>query len=198
MVRLFFQLIASIFFHKQKGGKHDREKICCECRDGFVAAMRKPFVIHIAQDADLQKIINFFSQPHIDRGFCKPLSERNITIPERVFLKHNQGIWVFAEIDQQIVSCGAIIPDGKGVSISTFACINDVNCKIAGASVWENILKLAKEHFVADYIEIDSWVGNEFINRFLTKRGFEKIKTFSDPDKRPASVESVLYQMILR
>jgi len=160
--------------------------------------MRKTFLIHVAKNDDLQRIITFLSQSDIDRGFCKPLSDRNISITERVFSKYKQGVWVFSEMDHQIVSCIAILPESKGVSFSTFACINNIKCKLAGAGVWEKSLKLAREIFEADYIEIDSWVGNEFINRFLTKRGFKKIRTYPDPEKRPVSVESVLYRMALR
>ena len=160
--------------------------------------MEKAFFINVAQKCDLHRIITFLSQPDIDKGFCKPLSDRNISITERVFLKYEQGVWVLAEIDNQIVSCVAVIPNGKGVSFSTFACINDRISKLAGAGVWEKSLKLARELFDGFYIEIDSWVGNEFINRFLRKRGFKKIRTYPDPEKRPISVKSVLYRMTLR
>ena len=160
--------------------------------------MRNAFAINIAQNDDLERIITFLSQSDIDNGFCKPLSERKVSIPERVYSKFKQGIWVFAEINQQIVSCVAIIPEGRGVSFSTFACKNNVGCKLAGAGVWEKSLKLAKEISKASYIEIDSWAGNQFINRFLTKRGFKKVRTFSDPDKRPVSVKSVLCRMAVR
>ena len=95
--------------------------------------MKKEFIINMARNYDLHRIIAFLSQPDIDKGFCKPLSERNISISERVFLKYNQGIWVLAEIENQIVSCVAIVPNGKGVSFSTFACINNIECKLAGA-----------------------------------------------------------------
>lgn len=160
--------------------------------------MKKKFIINIARNNDLHRIITFLSQPNIDKRFCKPLSERNITISERVFLKYNQGIWVLAEIENQIVSCVAIVPNGKGVFFSTFACINNINCKLAGAGVWEKNLKLAQKNFDVSFIEIDSWEGNEFINRFLRKRGFKKIRTYPDPEKRPDCVESVLYRMTLR
>ena len=160
--------------------------------------MRNAFVINIAKNDDLERIITFLSQPDIEKGFCKPFSERNVSIPERVRSKFKQGVWVFAEIDCQIVSCVAIIPEGKGVSFSTFACKSNVGCKLAGAGVWEKSLKLATEISKASYIEIDSWAGNQFINRFLTKRGFKKVRTFSDPDKRPVAVKSVLYRMAVR
>ena len=160
--------------------------------------MKKEFIINMARNYDLYRIITFLSQPDIDKGFCKPLSERNISISERVFLKYNQGIWVLAQIENQIVSCVAIVPNGKGVSFSTFACINNIKCKLAGAGVWEKSLKLARNNFNVSFIEIDSWEGNEFINRFLRKRGFKKIRTYPDPKKRPGCVKSVLYRMTLR
>ena len=81
--------------------------------------MKYAYTIHIAQSDDLPKIISFLSQPEIDRGFCKPLSDRKISISERVLLKHNQGVWVIAEIENQIVSCVAIVPEGEGVSFPT-------------------------------------------------------------------------------
>jgi hypothetical protein len=159
--------------------------------------MKKPFNIQLAQEDDLHRITIFLSQPIIDKGFCKPLSHRSLSIPERVSTKHRQGVWVFAEMDDRIVSCVAIVPENGGVSFSTFACINNMKCKLAGAGVWEKSLVLAKDRFGASYIDIDSWVGNAFINRFLTKRGFKKIKTYPDPEKRPSSLDSVLYRMYL-
>ena len=160
--------------------------------------MKYIFNIHVAQDEDLHKLISFLSQPEIDKGFCKPLSDRNISISDRVFLKYKQGVWVIAEIENQIVSCLAILPEGKKVSFSTFTCMNSIKGKLAGGGVWEKSLKLTRDIFDVSFIEIDSWEGNEFINRFLRKRGFKKIKTYSDPDKRPVCVNSVLYRMTLR
>jgi hypothetical protein len=159
--------------------------------------MKNAFIVQVAQKSDLERIINFLTQPEIDQGFCKPLSDRNISITNRVFSKYKQGVWLFAEIDDRIISCIAIVPEGEAVSFSTFACINNLKCKLAGAAVWHKSLQLAEEIFDCSCIEIDSWAGNEFINRFLTKRGFEKIKTYPDPDKRPVSVDSVLYRMTL-
>lgn len=47
----------------------------------------------------------------IDKGLCKPLSQRSISIRERFYLKHKHGVWIFAEIENQIVSCIAIVLD---------------------------------------------------------------------------------------
>jgi hypothetical protein len=160
-------------------------------------SMKYSYKIHLAQIDDLHRLISFLSQPEIDEGFCKPLSARNISIRERVYFKYKQGVWVIAEIENQIVSCVAIVPEGRCVSFSTFACKNDIKSKLAGGNVWEESLRLVREIFNVNFIEIDSWEGNEFINRFLRKRGFKKIRTYSDPDKRPVSVKSVLYRMML-
>ena len=100
-----------------------------------------------------------------------------------MWLKHRQGLWVIAEIDDRLVSCVAIVPEGKGVSFSTFACINDIKSKLAGGGVWKQSLKIVRERFDVSFIEIDSWEGNHFINRFLRKRGFKKIRTYPDPAK---------------
>lgn len=160
--------------------------------------MKYEWMIHIAQKEDLKNIISFLSRPEIDNSFCKPLSDRNITITDRVFSKHRKGLWVLAEIHNKIVSCVAIIPEGKGVSFSTFACIKDIKSKLAAGGVWQKSLKIAQDNFDVSFIEIDSWEGNHFINRFVTKRGFKKIKTYDDPEKRPPSVKSVLYRMELQ
>ncbi|CAB1077740.1 hypothetical protein D1AOALGA4SA_5519 [Olavius algarvensis Delta 1 endosymbiont] len=159
--------------------------------------MQNEFVIQPAKDEDLNRLITFLSQPEIDKGFCKPLSDRNISIRERVYLKYKRGLWILAEIEDQIVSCVAIVPEGMGVSFSTFACKDNKICKFAGGRIWEESLKLARDFFNASFIEIDSWEGNEFISRFLAKRGFKKIGTYCDPDKRPDCVNSVLYRMTL-
>ena len=160
--------------------------------------MKYKFMIDVAQKEDLNNIISFLSQPEIDNAFCKPLSDRNISITERVFLKNKEGLWVLAKIENKIVACVAIIPEGKGVIFSTFACFQNIESKLAGGGVCEKSLKIARENFDVSFIEIDSWEGNEFINRFLTKRGFKKIKIYPDPEKRPPSVNSVLYRKTLR
>jgi hypothetical protein len=101
---------------------------------------------------------------------------------------------VFAETDETIVSCVAILPEGNGVSLSTFACRNDMKSKLASAYLWEKSLKISEKECNASFIETDSWVGNTFIDMFLTSKGFEKIKTFQDTDKRPPGIKSVLYR----
>lgn len=160
--------------------------------------MRKEFIVNIARYYDLHRIITFLSQPDIDKGFRKPLSERNISISERVYLKYNQGIWVLAEIENQIVSCLATVPNGKGVSFSTGACIKNIECIRAGGGVWEKSLELARNNVDVPFVEIDSWEGNVSVSRVLRKRGFKKIRTYPDPEKRPEGVKSVLYRMTLR
>jgi hypothetical protein len=160
--------------------------------------MKYAFKVQIAQKRDLHRIKSFLASPEINNAFCKPLSERNISIGKRVWLKHRQGLWVIAEIDDRLVSCVAILPEGKGVSFSTFACINDIKSKLAGGGVWKQSLNIVRERFDVSFIEIDSWEGNHFINRFLRKRGFKKIRTYPDPGKRPDSVNSVLYRMTFR
>lgn len=154
--------------------------------------------IHEARSEDLPAIVAFLSRPEIDRSFCKPLSQRDISIAQRVRLKDRQGVWMVAEVDGRIVSCLAIVLRAESVVFSTFACINDLKSKRAGGDLWEACLKLAKEKFRAGHIEIDSWAGNAFLQRFLLKRGFKKIKTFADPEKRPAAVKSVLYRSAIR
>ncbi len=171
--------------------------LACSVVERKDLGVRSAFKIHVAQDRDLHRIISFLSEAEIDQGFCKPLSDRTISISERVFSKHKKGIWIFAEIENQIVSCLAIVPEGRGVVFSTFACVNTIRPKLAAGGVWEQSLKLTKKIFNASFVEIDSWEGNDFINRFLRKRGFKKIETYPDPEKRPASVNSVLYRMTL-
>ena len=136
--------------------------------------MNHAISIQLAQHDDLPEIIAFLSRSEVDGTFCRPLSDRRISIAERVALKDQQGVWAYAELYTRMVSCMAIAPKEKSAEFSNFACINDLNSKIAGAALWEHCLKLAKYHFNASFIEIDSWQGNAFIQRFLSKRGFEK------------------------
>ena len=126
-------------------------------------AMKYENKIRVAKKNDLDKLISFLSEPEIDNGFCKPLSDRNISITERVLLKYKKGVWVIAEIEDQIVSCIAIVPNSKSVTFSTFACKNNIISKIAGGGLWEKSLKLVKENYDVSFINIDSWEGNELI-----------------------------------
>ncbi len=100
--------------------------LACSVVERKDLGVRSAFKIHVAQDRDLHRIISFLSEAEIDQGFCKPLSDRTISISERVFSKHKKGIWIFAEIENQIVSCLAIVPEGRGVVFSTCACVNTI------------------------------------------------------------------------
>ena len=71
-----------------------------------------------------------------------------------------QGVWVFAEIKNRIVSCVAIIPENGGVIFSTFACIKNIENKNTLNEdikkvllITDNLLEKLPEDVINDFIK---------------------------------------------
>jgi len=153
----------------------------------------------IAGKDDLYQLVNFLSLPEIDLSFVKPLSQRDLSIEERVRLKYEHGLWLLAIDARDIAGCLALIPSGKDyVEISTYAVSQRHQGKGIGGRLIEEAIILWKQKY-SDFgkIILDSWEGNEAITRLMQKKGFTLINSFYDPMKRPEGVKTVIYEKMI-
>ena len=148
-----------------------------------------------ASNEDLEKIVEFLSKPVIDNMFLKPLSERDISIRERVQKKYEQGIWLLLEENIDVIGCRAIIYDKnkETATLSTFAVHPNHKGKGYGSILYEKSLEVAKEYSPKKII-VDSWTGNKAAEYLAYKFGFTKVDEYDDPEKRPEGVKTVVYQ----
>ncbi len=150
-----------------------------------------------AEEKDLEKLIKFLSLSVIDKSFVKPLSQRDISISERVKRKYINGLWLLALQREIIAGCLALVPhkEEETVEISTYAVRPDYQGQGIGGRLIEESIKLTRERY-PDYkaIILDSWEGNEGISRLMDKKGFTLDKAFYDSNKRPEGIKTLVYR----
>lgn len=150
--------------------------------------------LKVAEKKDLGNIVKFLSEPDIDNSFIKPLSERDITITDRVVRKYINGVWLLATYKKDIAGCLALIENPHDVEISTYA----VSAQYRGQGIGSILLNYAYEktkelYKTHNYITLDSWGGNEAITHLMKKHGYKLIKDYDDPIKRPKGYTTVVY-----
>ena len=155
--------------------------------------------VRVAEAHDLQGLVSFLASREIDNSFKKPLSERDISIPDRVRRYYDHGFWVFDRIAGTIYSCIAALPDADGqtLHLSTFAIRNCKRGKKLGADVYEKAIAVAKERYRPRYVVVDSWEGNKEITLLLKNRGYIQTASYYDKSKRPPGVKTVVYRLEL-
>jgi|SRR3989344_5501044 len=152
-----------------------------------------------AEKDDLYQLTSFLSLPEIDMFFVKPLSQRSLSIEERVRKKYEHGLWLLAMDEKIIAGCLALIPhDEDYVEISTYAVSQRHQGKGIGGRLIDEAMILCKQQYSNfKKIILDSWEGNEAITRLMQKKGFVLVNSFYDPEKRPEGVKTVIYEKIL-
>lgn len=152
----------------------------------------------IAKEEDLPILEAFLSQESIDQAFVKPLSQRPQSIEDRVRGKFASGRWLFASDENgSLVGCLALIPkeEQEEVEISTFA----VSQEMRGQGIGSKLIAAAEEEMRKSYpsykkLILDSWEGNEAIERLMEKHGFSFKNSYPDPEKRPEGIKTVIYE----
>ncbi len=149
----------------------------------------------IAEWIELRKIISFLSLSEIDQSFVKPLSERDISIRERVRQKYDIGEWIIATDGYSVVGCVAVIPKDNELEISTFAVDHKYRGRGIGTRLLDESIRLGYQNYGhLEYIIMDSWEGNEAVECLMGKKGFDFYKSFEDKDKRPEGVKTFIYR----
>ena len=155
--------------------------------------------VRIAHRGDLDAILRFLETPEIDRTFVRPLSERDISISERVATKFDNGFWLIAMYESVLVACRACsgITDEKKqvVELSTMAISEPFRRKGLGTLLLKEGVKVAREYYDPLTITVDSWSTNSGMERTALMCGFRKMRSFHDPRKRPFGIQTVEYAL---
>lgn len=153
----------------------------------------------VAREDDLEKLIQFLMNPEIDQAFVKPLSERDITIAERVHLKFKNGCWLLAKDQEQIAGCLALIPQQNEVEISTYAISPNYRRMGIGSELLDRAITLTEKTYpYYKFIILDSWEGNTAISRVTDKKEFTLREIYDDLGKRPEGIRTVVYEKRLQ
>jgi RimJ/RimL family protein N-acetyltransferase len=154
----------------------------------------------IVDTSPSQDIIEFLSQSVIDQQFVLPLSQRDITIEQRVHLGMKTGVWLTVVSEGRIIGCRLIKfdPESRVVTFSTLTIHPDFQRRGVGTALLQRSIALARERFAAETIRFDTWSSNQATRRLASKFGFRKIGDVADVVKRPEGVTSVEYELDLR
>lgn len=152
--------------------------------------------IRSISESDIRDLTDFLSLPEIDSAFKKPLSQRPVSIGDRVRKNHETGTWVCAFDKGRILACLASLPDfsRRTVELSTFAVRRQPLSFLAGKMVYETAVWLSRYQYNALKIRCDSWEGNTTISTALLDYGFRRVASYLDPEKRPAGIKTVIYE----
>ena len=152
----------------------------------------------IAEKEDLGELVGFLSLAEINNSFVKSLSQREITIEERVKRKYGAGVWILAFVEKELAGCLALVPNKDKIEISTYAVISTYRGQGIGSRLLDEAFKICKERYERyKKIILDSWEGNKAIERLMEKNGFRLTELFYDPKKRPPGIKTVVYERLL-
>ncbi len=155
----------------------------------------------IAEKEELNTLQAFLSDPIIDGQFVKKLSQRGISIRDRVNYIFGNGFWILAtDLKSAVVGCIGIkrLDNGTAVEASTLAIHPD--CKDLGVGFGLGLTSIAKsvEIYQVDTYYADSWKGNGKMASLLLNNGFEEYTEFDDPSKRPTGIKTIVYRKDLK
>ena len=149
-----------------------------------------------ASESDLPSLIKFLKTPAVDNSFHLPLSQRDITIEERVYDRHRKGVWVLAIENNQILAACAIYPTDPGsreVTLST-SVIHPVKRQYVKAfDMGMYTIRQAITQFNAVSMVTDFWSGDTDIASMLKFVGFVFKEEFVDPIKRSPGEKTTVY-----
>ncbi len=146
-----------------------------------------------ADRADLPGLQGFLTQSVIDQSFSKPLSDRTMSISDRVEHYFENGYWLISIIDNEIQACVALLIKNQKGELSTLAMYNTLLGKKAALQIWPFFIKHFVKPMHVKSVTLDSWDGNRTIERILFSKGFDKGQPFYDLEKRLPGHKSVIY-----
>jgi len=152
--------------------------------------------IDIAKKDELLDIINYLIIPEIDLSFVRPLSQRNISIKERVYTDFNKWYWlVLKDNDNLIRWTLACIMENNIAYLSTFSVSNVIVGHGFGKKLIFDVEMILKSLFPEiNAIFLDSWSTNKWVASIMKEFWFTKIKEYEDKEKRVDWVKTVLYK----
>lgn len=159
----------------------------------------------VAEAEQMEALVQFLSHPEIDNAFSKPLSQRAISITERVYGKFASGFWLIALNNKdEIIGCrgcnGLSISDGERVvEFSTLALFP----KYRGLGIAKKLVSMASDLAEQRYglplmLKFDAPETSQAVIAIALAAGFEISGTISDNTKRPDGVRSVIFNCYLQ
>lgn len=160
----------------------------------------REIIYQIVDSSPAEGIIAFLSQSVIDQQFVAPLSQRDMTIEERVHRGLKSGVWLTVVSGRQIIGCRLIKtePESRVVNFSTLVIHPDFQRFGVGTALLQRSIAVVRERFAADIIRFDTWSSNTATRHLASKFGFRKVREVADPHKRPEGVTSIEYELDLR
>lgn len=154
-----------------------------------------PIAMRIADKADAEQIWGFLERPDIDHSFNRPLSERAVTIRDRVVATFQKGKWYLASSRGAICGCRGVKFDPLKLTLSFTTFVVDPSFR--GMGIGQRLFRYSAEDAIATYqpalVVLDSWETNAVFEHIVLKHGFHKHRIFADPAKRPAGIGTVEY-----
>jgi len=130
-----------------------------------------------------------------DRDFVLPFSERKTGAEEMMEDVFRTGEYICGFCGERMVVCGGYeIKDVERAEIHGIAVHPEFRGKGLGREVCLRLMNRLKEKAVKS-VEVGTWEGSIGLNLFLSL-GFEEVKRYPDPDRRPRSIRTV--KLVLR
>ena len=153
----------------------------------------------IATEGSLPNLVHFLRRPEIDRAFVRPLSQRNVSIKERVRSTYQRGFWLIAQHNGNVVGCrgckGMVDQENAILEFSTTAVAPGFRHIGLATLLLQTAVAIALARYAPRLMRFDSWSTNAMIERVAQKIGFTKTRAYDDPQKRPPGVQSVEYTL---
>jgi hypothetical protein len=152
-------------------------------------------MIDIAGRIYRRRIIDFLKTPGVDNSFVKPLSQRDLSITQRVDKYYREGTWIIGHKSENIRGCVAVRQNADAAYLSTFALVHkpSLNDLKLGLGLLDYVIQYASIELKAKVIDTDSWENNSVVEKLLLRKGFKINARYDDPAKRPPGVQTVYY-----
>ncbi|MBN2087033.1 GNAT family N-acetyltransferase [Candidatus Peregrinibacteria bacterium] len=164
--------------------------------DSNVSTINQPPIsISIAEEKDLENLIIYLSQKEVDNAFVKPLSERPISIRDRVFRDFKEGFWLIGKDEEEnVIASLAIIYHDYTAECSTFSISPLLRGRHIGTKILIEAEMILQSMFPEIHmIVIDSWEGNTPVKKLVEKLDYKEINRYVDTRKRPQGVKTITY-----
>ena len=150
---------------------------------------------------EMNLLLAFLSDPMIDDQFIKKLSQREISIKDRIDYIFDNGFWILAKsLESAVIGCIGIkrLKNGKAEQASTLAVHPDYKDQGLGFGLGLTSIAKSVEIYQVDTYYADSWKGNKKMATLLLSNGFEIHTEFNDSSKRPPDMKTIVYRKDLK
>jgi len=155
-------------------------------------------IVRMADEALAPSLVYFLSQAYIDSQFVLPLSQRRLSIADRVLRPPRPTTWFVATQKDVIVGCRGIIDQRPDARTTTFVVDPALHGTGIGTQLFCESIRFVIDQLEAERLRTDSWEGNLIIPKLMEKFGFREICRYFDTARRPPGVRTIEYEIDLR